>query len=122
MRLAVLLLALIWLVAVLGCQKKSAPEAQMPLHSGVTDISIPAAPVPYTPAPAPQPVVYDSTPAPAVATPASGGDKYVVQKGDTLFSLAKNRYGNGNQYPKILSANPGLTPENLQAGQTITIP
>jgi nucleoid-associated protein YgaU len=47
---------------------------------------------------------------------------YTVKKGDTLFSIAKSRYGNGNQYTKIVSANPGLSPQSLKAGQTITIP
>jgi 5'-nucleotidase len=91
----------------------------------------------YQPAPAPQPVVYDTVPAPApvasfTTTPAatatditpaaSAGGRYKVKSGDTLFSIAKTQYGDGKQWKRIASANPGLTPASLKAGQTITIP
>ncbi len=42
-----------------------------------------------------------------------------VQPGDTLYALAR-RYGSG--VPAILTANPGLRPENLRPGETIRIP
>jgi nucleoid-associated protein YgaU len=59
----------------------------------------------------------------ASAAPAvTGSGNYTVKKGDTLFSIAKSRYGNGNQYTKIVAANPGLSPQTLKAGQTINIP
>jgi nucleoid-associated protein YgaU len=80
----------------------------------------------------PQPVaqpVYDTQPSPQFTsqTPSQsssfgGGNSYTVKKGDTLFSIAKNRYGNGNQWQKIAAANPGLSPQSLKAGQTINIP
>ena len=96
--------------------------------STVTEPITPA-PVAYTPAPAPytppptaaQPVVYDS--APVSAAPAAvGGGSYTVKKGDTLYSIARSRYGNGKDYTKIVAANPGLSPQALKVGQTITIP
>jgi nucleoid-associated protein YgaU len=70
---------------------------------------------------------YYTTPAPAVTqTPAAGGaapgGSYVVKKGDTLFSIAKTTYGSGNQWQRIASANPGLSPGTLKAGQTIVLP
>jgi 5'-nucleotidase len=126
---ALALTAIVMLVAV-GCQngKKSAT------NPSVMQLTQPAAPVAYAPpspvpAPAAQPVVYDAPPpAPAVAqaapeaAPAAGGKKYKVQKGDTLYSLAKSHYGSGKQFTKIVAANPGLSAETLKAGQTITIP
>ena len=65
--------------------------------------------------------------APAVTqTPAAGGatagGSYTVKKGDTLFSIAKATYGSGNQWQRIASANPGLSPATLKAGQTIVLP
>ena len=86
------------------------------------------APQPYTPSPvAAQPVVYDSAPAqPAAATaapaPAISGGTYTIKKGDTLYSIARSRYGHGSEYTRIVSANPGLSPTSLKVGQTITIP
>src|SRR3954470_5075654 len=93
-------IAIVMLVAA-GCQngKKSST------NPSVMQLNQPAAPVAYAPpspvpAAAAQPVVYDAPPAapvaaaPAAAAPApeaapAGGKKYKVQKGDTLFSLAK---------------------------------
>jgi len=114
--------------AATGCsssKKSTASSVTEPLSPA--PVAYQPAPQPYTPSPvAAQPVTYDSAPAPQVATTASpasvGGGSYTVKKGDTLFSIAKTRYGNGNQYTKILSANPGLSPQSLKAGQTITIP
>lgn len=114
-------------LAVVGCQnKKSSSGGVYNTDPSVTQVSAPT-PVAYQPAPAPyqaQPVIYDSTPAQAYSAPApqTTGGSYTVKKGDTLYSIAKSRYGNGNQYSKIVSANPGLDPSKLRVGQTITIP
>ena len=50
------------------------------------------------------------------------GGQYKVKKGDTLYRIAKNRYGDGKKWTEIASANPGLTPRSLKVGQTIVIP
>ena len=71
-----------------------------------------------------------SSPRPAVQSVGAGGrvptttaaGRYQVKKGDTLFGIARTRYGNGNQWQQIASANPGLTPSTLQAGATIVVP
>src|SRR5438874_13016386 len=114
-------------LAVIGCQNKKTPTAANP---SVTEISAQPAPAPgpqpYIPPPQPvavQPVTYDAAPAaPAAGPNAAGGGNYTVKKGDTLYSIAKTRYGNGNQYAKIMSANPGLSAEHLKVGQTIVVP
>ncbi len=108
-------------------------NAKKTTESSVTEPLSPApvayqpAPQPYTPSPvAAQPVTYDSAPTPVVASAASpsvaGSGSYTVKKGDTLYSIAKSRYGSGKEYSKIIAANPGLSPQSLKAGQTITIP
>lgn len=113
-----------------GCNRNKTATAR---SSGALDITPPTPvytqPQPVAAAPVAQPVVYDTQPSPQFASqpaPAptlnDGGNRYTVKKGDTLFSIAKTRYGNGNQWQKIASANPGLTPQTLKAGQTITIP
>lgn len=51
------------------------------------------------------------------------GQKYVVQKGDTLYSLARKTYGDPKQYPKIVAANPTtIKNDRLIAGTTIVLP
>lgn len=116
--------------ALVGCNRGGSSST---VSSGALDITPPTPtysqpqPVLASPAPVAQPV-YDSEPTPAFASqPNTGqgfsdGGRYTVKKGDTLFSIAKSRYGNGNQWQRIAAANPGLTPQNLKAGQTITIP
>ena len=48
---------------------------------------------------------------------------HTVQSGDTLWGIAKKYYGNGDQYTKIVSANPGIKNPNLiYPGQIFTIP
>jgi len=79
-----------------------------------------ATPAPGTPAPAPAAVQVAAS-IPATPAPA-GGRQYKVQKGDTLFRIAKSHYGDGNRWQQIASANPGVTPATLKAGSTITVP
>ncbi|MCH9663258.1 MAG: LysM peptidoglycan-binding domain-containing protein [Gammaproteobacteria bacterium] len=56
--------------------------------------------------------------APVVATSAV----YTVKRGDTMHKIAKWWYSDGNQWPKICQANPMRDCNNLQAGQTLTLP
>src|SRR5437899_2251527 len=106
------------------------------MQSAALDVpAVPAAPAAqFTPA-AQQPVVYDapqqpmasvadapadeiaSSPAPqrsptraraAVAT--SGGTKYKIKKGESLWSIAQSHYGNGNKWKAIAAANPQVNP------------
>ena len=117
-----LLLVAMAAVTVGGCSGKNKDPQMMAPQAGVTDVGVAPAPQPLeAPAPVAQPVIADTithAPAPAAAT----GGKYTVQKGDTLWKIATASYGNGNQWQRIASANPGLTPATLKAGQTITIP
>jgi 5'-nucleotidase len=93
------------------------------MNNAVTDINPPAAP-----AVAPTPIQVEPSPAPAASetiTPApavAGGSSYTVKRGDTLYSIARAHYGNGKQYTRILSANPGLSPANMKVGMVITLP
>ncbi len=52
-----------------------------------------------------------------------GNEVYTVQKGDTLWSLARKHYGDGAKRRKILDANDNLhDPRKLRAGMKIVIP
>lgn len=60
---------------------------------------------------------------PSADEPQSGGT-YTVQKGDTLWAIAKAKYGNGADYTKIVSANKDKVsnPNLIYPGQVLTIP
>jgi hypothetical protein len=49
----------------------------------------------------------------------------IVQKGETLWSIAKRAYGNGSLYTKIIKANPHIAKDGkvvLTIGQVIRVP
>ena len=71
--------------------------------------------------------------APASAKPATpaapaGENKYTqwyeVKSGDTLWKIAKERYGDGNLYTEIFKANQDVLtdPDKIKVGQKLRIP
>lgn len=50
------------------------------------------------------------------------GKTHTVQSGDTLWAIAKKYYGDGSQYPKIVSANGIGNPNLIHPGQVLMIP
>jgi LysM repeat protein len=60
--------------------------------------------------------------APAAAkTPAAGTITYTVRKGDTLWSIAAHKLGNGSRYAEIKSLNK-LTSDVVTVGQKLKLP
>jgi len=112
-----------------GCSsnnKQAATGGKPPLQPLVTDI----APLPPTPVYAPAPIQpVQPAAAPAVATAAEPvtaaatvGGAYTVKRGDTLYKIAREHYGDGKAWNRIAAANPGLSPSTLKVGQKITLP
>ena len=52
------------------------------------------------------------------------GSKYIVKKGDTLISIARNVYGKAGEWKAILNANKDKLPsaDRLRTGMVLTIP
>ncbi len=100
-----------------------APQASA-LQVSPPPASTPAQVAPPQPPAIPDPVVTQAPTLAASTDPsvAAAGSTYTVQHGDTLFRIAKEHYGNGKQWTRIASANPGLSPANLKAGQKIVLP
>ena len=96
--------------------KPTAPEPQ-PAPVKKTELIMPAEPA--VPAPA-EPAPAEPTVAPAAtATPAS----YVVQPGQSLWSIAAERLGNGERYIEIIDLNPQLRdPGRLLPGTELILP
>ncbi len=58
---------------------------------------------------------------PPAATP-NGKDKYIVQKGDSLWSISQKYYGSGFSFLKIMQQNNVMNPNSLYIGQVLEIP
>ena len=62
----------------------------------------------------------------AAAAPSGGGSArtYTVKAGDTLSRIAKEFYGNANEYNKIFEANKDqlTSPDKIDVGQELSIP
>ena len=117
--------ALIVGMAVIGCQQQGQkPQQTSSARPTALDVSGPAVSSTPTYQPAPTTVTPPANdPAPAQTSAASATTaNYTVKKGDTLYRIAKDRYGDGKQWQKIASANPGVTASTLRVGQTLVIP
>jgi nucleoid-associated protein YgaU len=55
---------------------------------------------------------------PMPATP----DSYTIRRGDTLWSVARQVYGDGNRWRDIADANGISNPKKLRIGQKLMIP
>ena len=49
------------------------------------------------------------------------GTSYVVQKGDTLMTIAERAYGNKSLYTRIMSANGLRNPNRIEVGMTLKL-
>jgi len=83
-----------------------------------TSTPISQTPNPVTPGVETQPP--QATPGTGVQQPANS-TTYVVQRGDTLSSIAQRYYGNSGEYRRIMDAN-NLTNTNIFPGQPLIIP
>jgi len=61
-------------------------------------------------------------PAPPAIVAGSGQTVHTIASGDVLSTIARARYGNGNLWPAIVKANPGLDPDKLKVGRKIVLP
>ena len=56
----------------------------------------------------------------ALAAPAAAAD-YTVQRGDSLWKIARAQLGSGSRYPEIMELN-GLTSATIYPGQILKLP
>jgi len=98
--------------------RRERPALAVPKPIPVAPMLAPAAKPepPAQPAPAPKPAAQSAT----LARPAA--DSYVVQPGDTLWSIGARTLGNGKAGERIAAANGLEPPYRLHPGQTLRLP
>jgi len=105
-------------VVLSGCQKKAVPPAQseepQPPQPEVRSVESLAPPQPT-------PVISPAARTVPQTQP-SAGREYVVQKSDTLWSIAVKQLGDGKRWKEIQALNGGIEPAKLKAGQKILLP
>jgi LysM repeat protein len=102
----------ILLLVVFGCGKKEEPAPEPP-PTPATETAPQAEPSPAVP---PQASVEPATPSAEKAKPTEG--KYVVARGDTLYSIAKK---NGLNYRELAKWNKIKDPRRLRVGQELRL-
>lgn len=55
-------------------------------------------------------------------TPPPSFDSYIIQPGDSLYTIAEKVYGNPSKWQWIAEANPDVKPQALKVGRKIVIP
>jgi nucleoid-associated protein YgaU len=129
MKHACVALALVFALAMAGCANRRQEEERLPqLESpGLADKEgygpSPRPAVVEEPAISPPPPEPAAPPAPAAPPPATA-QTYVVQRGDTLYSIARRFYGDGKLWTRIHAANQGKykTHNDIPVGTTLVIP
>ncbi|WHA41679.1 5'-nucleotidase C-terminal domain-containing protein [Agrobacterium larrymoorei] len=88
-------------------------------QASATTTPAPATPAPTAQAPAAQSPATSTPSAPAAAAAAA---KYVATKGDSLWKIAEEKYGNGAGWKKIAEANALKRPNHIEVGEELTVP
>ena len=119
MRRFLTLVILIGAFGLFGCKKKPQEDLATIYPSPASELELPIQPAPE---PAPEPVATVSLSASPTMPPTPARRTYTIQPRDTLWRIAKRYYGQGNRWPEIVQANPGIVPARLRIGQTIVVP
>ncbi|NTF32871.1 5'-nucleotidase C-terminal domain-containing protein [Rhizobium skierniewicense] len=84
----------------------------------------PATPAPATTAQAPATATPPAAAAPAApaTTTSANAAKYVVARGDSLWKIATEKYGNGAEWKKIAEANALKRPNHIEVGEELNVP
>jgi len=137
--LTLLVLVAVASMLVVGCGPKkeelpplepAAAEAPAPVAvpgagAGKTPVAVETMPPPPVARPRPlTPVKVPAETTPPAPADAAAGQSYVMKAGDTLYTLAKRFYGNGNLWTRIFDANKDKIkdPSHIPIGTTLTIP
>lgn len=100
------------------------PAAPAPAATAPAPAATPA-PAPAAPAATAPAATAPAATAPAATTPAAAAaaaSKYVVEKGDSLWKIAAEKYGDGALWSRIAKANTLKHPNHIEIGEELELP
>ncbi len=97
------------------------PDATVAFGAQQPPLGSPAGAAPVQPMPQPHVVTPPAAPA-ANSAANSATNEYVVQRGDSLARIARNRLGAESRWQEIAALNPKIDPKSLDVGQKILLP
>ena len=100
------------------------PAAPAPAATAPAPAAAPA-PAPAAPAATAPAATAPAATAPATTTPAAAAaaaSKYVVEKGDSLWKIAAEKYGDGALWSRIAKANTLKHPNHIEIGEELELP
>jgi 5'-nucleotidase len=97
------------------------PAAPAPAATAPTPAASAPAPA-ATPAPVPAAPAATAPAATTPATAAAAASKYVVEKGDSLWKIAAEKYGDGALWTRIAKANTLKHPSHIEIGEELEVP
>jgi 5'-nucleotidase len=102
------------------------PVQPAPAAAAIDSVAMAEPAANYAPAPDPAPVLRSSARSGSSShrskSSSVSGRRYTIRKGDSLWSIAEAKYGNGNKWKLIAKANPKVNPNHILAGTTIVLP
>lgn len=98
------------------------PAAPAPAATAPAPAASTPAPAAATPAPAPAAPAATAPAATAPAAAAAAVSKYVVEKGDSLWKIAAEKYGDGALWTRIAKANTLKHPNHIEIGEELELP
>jgi 5'-nucleotidase / UDP-sugar diphosphatase len=103
-------------------RQQQAQQAAPVVQSAARPAPTPAPATRSAAAPAPVPKAAQPAAQPVQQQPSAAGRTYTIKPGDNLWNIAKEVYGDGTKYQRIIDANPGINPDNMKPGTKIVIP
>jgi len=111
--------------AACGAGAATTPTPTSVPSASVAPAVAPSPPRPALASPVASPSVATAAVSPTSTTEPAAGETYEVQSGDTLLTIADQKYGDGAQWRRIYDANKdviGSDPDKLKIGMQLKIP
>lgn len=121
MRYTVALMLLLSMTVMVGCKQQAKGPQTTSVEPPVRPMDTLAPASETTPPPPPMTAAPQAV-EPSTPTPLVPPRTYTVEKGDTIYGIARKVFGSDTRAKDIIAANPGIDPNHIKVGQVINLP